>query len=138
MGDYGIRVSKTGKDVLTDDDFDMALTSKFSTYKVNSVDSGTFNINAGNAGLTLTFTHNLGYKPVLFAYVSHGSAINMVNGAYATTFTVNTSTGTRKILVETYHSSDNAFKIHIYTDDLSGVNNNESFTFYGVTMIDQI
>lgn len=138
MADYGIRVSKTGKDVLTDEDFDMALTSKFPTYKVESISGGTFNINAGNAGLTLTFTHSLGYKPVIFAYVSHGSAINLVNGSFSTTFTVATSSGTRSILVETYHFSDNAYKIHIYTDDLSGVNNNEAFTFYGVTMLDQI
>lgn len=138
MGDYGIRVSKTGKDVLTDADFDMALTSKFSTYKVESTASGTFNISAGNAGVTITATHNLGYNPMFFGYIKKGDYTYVVVGDMDSGIDVATDSGTSRIRFQAYHGSVNNVKLRAYTADSAGVTNNEPFTFYFLIMLDQL
>lgn len=138
MGDYGIRVSKTGKDVLTDEDFDMALTSKYPTYKVESEASGTFQINAGNAGLTVTDTHNLGYNPMFFGYIKKGNYTYVVTGDMDSGIDVPSSSGTSRLRFQAYHGSSNNVKLRVYTADSAGVSNNESFTFYFLIMLDQL
>ena len=136
MGDYGIRVSKTGKDVLTDEDFDMALTSKYPTWKIHSTASGTFTLNAGNYRLTLTDAHNLGYNPIWFGYIQYGSKVFLVQGIFKSGETVATSSGTSSLILSAFHSDVNNVKLRVETDDAAGVNSNTSFTFYFVIMYD--
>lgn len=136
MADYGIRVSKTGKDVLTDEDFDMALTSKFPTWKIHSTTSGTFTLNSGNFRLTLTAAHNLGYNPIWFGYIKYGSKTFLVQGIFNSGETVATSSGTSYLIFSSFHSDVNNVKLRVETDDSAGVNSNTSFTFYFVIMYD--
>lgn len=138
MGDYGIRVSKTGKDVLTDEDFDMALTSKYPTWKIHSTVSGTFTLNAGNFRLTLTGTHNIGYKPIWFGYIKYGSKTFLVQGIFNSGETVATSSGTSSLIFSAFHFDTNKVKLRVETDDSAGVDNDTSFTFYFVIMYDEL
>ncbi len=67
MGDYGMRVSKDGKDVISDtDDRDMVFTSKGSVLKVFMEGSVDISIDNGTGGGSATINHGLGYVPMAF------------------------------------------------------------------------
>jgi len=62
MGDYGIRVSKSGGDVRTCADIDTLLTSKYHFFKGYSLATGSVTL-TGVDSETVEISHNLGYKP---------------------------------------------------------------------------
>lgn len=61
MGDYGIKISKPGFDVLTADDKDLILKSSINILKVSAQGTGTV-----ASGAVFTFNHGLGYLPNYF------------------------------------------------------------------------
>jgi hypothetical protein len=65
---YGLKVSKPGIDVYTAPDSDLIFNSSQNVFKI--VQSGTVDIvtGAGEAN-DVTVTHNLGYAPVVIAYL---------------------------------------------------------------------
>lgn len=77
-GEYGIKVSKTGKDVKTADNIDLYFNSNQNTFKVVKSDTITladYTV-SGGAGVWANFqqtpvivNHGLGYKPIVMAYL---------------------------------------------------------------------
>jgi hypothetical protein len=67
VADYGIKVTKAGKNVDSTDPRDYNLWSKYAVLKDESQGSGTFTSNSGNGG-QLTINHGLGYNPLIFFY----------------------------------------------------------------------
>jgi hypothetical protein len=67
MGDYGFRISQTGKDVKTCTDLECVFTSKYSLAKGSSYGTGNITDMASGdtAEGTLDITHNLGFIPVV-------------------------------------------------------------------------
>lgn len=67
MGDYGLRISKDGYDVLSDaDDRNMVFTSKGSVLKVFMEGSVDISIDNGVGGGGAIINHALGYVPMAF------------------------------------------------------------------------
>ena len=60
---YGIRISHKGHDVLTGDDIDMALTSKYALLKGSVISSGTFTATSSTSPNYITINHGYGYRP---------------------------------------------------------------------------
>jgi len=63
MGDYGIKISKSGEDVMTTEDKNLVYSSGFDTMKLFERKSGT---SVGGANVTLS--HPLNYKAAYMAY----------------------------------------------------------------------
>lgn len=83
MGDYGIRISKSGDDVKTAADKDLILTSKYSLLKGYATGSGQETL-ADGGSVTVTVDHNLGYIPIILAYAKpSGVANSFVNNKWA-------------------------------------------------------
>lgn len=71
---YGVKVSQPGSDVTTAEDSDLIMSSAFNMFKI--VDSGTLTVPAftktapaSQGSASYTYTHDLGYKPLVLAYV---------------------------------------------------------------------
>ena len=65
MSEYGLRISKSGSNVLTDtDNRNLVFTSKGSVLKVFL--QGSVNVSITSAGGGAEITHNLGYIPLAF------------------------------------------------------------------------
>jgi hypothetical protein len=67
MGNYGIKIAKSGQDISASDRY-MILTSKYPVLKLQSSGQGTLSYVAGNTGKIVEITHNLGYVPICFVY----------------------------------------------------------------------
>lgn len=77
MGNWGIKVSKEGYDVMTADDKDLSLKSGINIFKVSDDDSGTI-----NASTTLTTAHGLGVIPFFLAFMEDTDGkMRIVNGS---------------------------------------------------------
>ena len=68
MADYGFRISHDSKDVKTDSDLDMVVTSKYANLKGSLSGSGTKSI-PHNTVQTVTIAHGLGYIPFVNAFI---------------------------------------------------------------------
>ena len=66
MGDYGVSVSKPGKDVTSVEPRDFVVNSKYTAIKIVQDSLGT--ITVGTAGAYGTITHNLGFVPMIMLY----------------------------------------------------------------------
>lgn len=81
MGNYGIRISKDGKDVKTCDDKDTVITSKYTNLK--GVISGSGNKSVSDGGFeTITIAHNLGYVPFVQAFLNPPASDDFLNNYY--------------------------------------------------------
>ena len=85
MANYGFRISKDGKDVKTDDDVDMVVTSKYPNLKGVLTGSGTvsFSDTIFRETKTITIAHGLGYMPTARVSVHAVEAIS--SGKYVET-----------------------------------------------------
>jgi hypothetical protein len=72
---YGIKVSKTGKDVKTCGDEDLVYSSQYATLKVKAI--GT--LNDGQ-----TYAHGLSYVPIVFSIVKFSSSNSGLVGQIVT------------------------------------------------------
>jgi hypothetical protein len=68
MGDYGIRVSPPGQNVLTATDKVVTFTSKYPTLKLYKWDTVTFTT-SGDGDYTYEIAHDLGYAPAFDVFV---------------------------------------------------------------------
>ena len=84
MSDYGMKVTKVGKDIASTDIRDWILHSDYSMFKYNSTLTGSITITAGNSTGSLEVTHNLGYVPAFLVYVDNQLFPTEIK-AYATT-----------------------------------------------------
>ena len=69
MGDYGMKVAKTGKSITSTNPRDYRFHSGINMLKVFREVSGVKSLVRGVVG-TIDITHNLGYKPMMFSYFS--------------------------------------------------------------------
>jgi hypothetical protein len=76
MADYGFRISYDGKDVKTDGDIDMVVTSKYAQLKGSMSGGGSKSV-SHNSVQTVTIAHGLGYIPIVRAFIDVGQT-----GAY--------------------------------------------------------
>lgn len=67
--DYVFKVTKPGKDISSTDMRDFALHSNTHSPMVHQVDHGSMSNTGGGLGWERTVTHNLGYKPLAFAFI---------------------------------------------------------------------
>lgn len=67
MGDYGLKIAKSGRDISEEDRY-MRFTSKYPALKLKASGEGTLSYVAGNASKTVEITHSLGYTPICFVY----------------------------------------------------------------------
>ena len=72
MADYGLKVSKSGKDVKTATGKDLVFTSGANTLKVSALYSKTVSC-AGYEEKTESTAHGLGYRPAFLAICTVGS-----------------------------------------------------------------
>jgi hypothetical protein len=68
MGDWGIKVTKTGKGVTSTDLRDLLMHSNYSMFKYHLDTTTTMTINAADTSKTVTVPHNLGYVPAFLVY----------------------------------------------------------------------
>lgn len=73
MGDWGIKVSKSGKGVTSTDLRDLLMHSNYSMFKYHLDTTTSMTINAGDTSKTVTVAHGLGYVPAFIAYFNDGS-----------------------------------------------------------------
>jgi hypothetical protein len=67
MGNWGLRISVKGVEVLTGDDIEMAFTSKYALFKGSTSGTGNTTVTSGNTN-TVTIAHGLGYIPKVRAF----------------------------------------------------------------------
>lgn len=65
---WGIKVSQDGEDVTTCTDDKLVMSSGFNSFKIVASGTAVIQEAAGVASATVTVTHNLGYKPAVFAF----------------------------------------------------------------------
>lgn len=68
MGDWGIKVTKTGKGVSSTDLRDLLMHSNYAMFKYHIDTTTSMIINAGDTSKTITIAHNLGYVPAFMVY----------------------------------------------------------------------
>lgn len=78
MGDYGIKVTRTGKEVWSNDFRDLLLHSNYSMFKYHMEETETMTINAGDTSKTITIAHGLGYVPAFIVYSGDGTYNTML------------------------------------------------------------
>jgi hypothetical protein len=71
--DYGIKIAKSGIDVTTATDAQLAFSSAFDTLRVVQSNTGIIAAPGSNTSLTtsVSIPHNLGYAPVVIAYFNY-------------------------------------------------------------------
>lgn len=102
MADYGIKISKSGFDVGTASNKDLAFSSSLDTLKVYS--SGSINMTAAG---TATATHNLGYIPSFTSFAKfnggqHDGKVFSLPAHFPSFFSkfIHAGTDTLKIVIE--------------------------------------
>lgn len=73
MGNYGIKVSKPGVDVLSAGPEDLIFSSQLNSFKIALASEATINVPNPSGGVTLQIDHDLGYIPGFLVYVDFGS-----------------------------------------------------------------
>lgn len=76
MADYGIKISQAGYDVLSAAKERLIMSSKYDTFKVSGVGSGTQLVAAAPAVFSVTtvivtIAHGLGYKPAFWVFTDN-------------------------------------------------------------------
>lgn len=67
VGDYGIKVAKSGKSITSTDLRDYVVHSGSRSPMIHKTGTGSFGVGGGTA----TITHNLGYEPLYFVYAKY-------------------------------------------------------------------
>jgi hypothetical protein len=67
MSDYGIKVSKSGKEVWSNTPTDFIMNSNWATIKILKEGSGSQAVNA-SSNATVTITHDSGFYPICLVY----------------------------------------------------------------------
>ena len=73
-------IAKDGFDVLTTADKNKIYSSKYQTFKAELEATVDDTITAGDTEEVLTVTHNLGYYPVVFAWITHAGQTHEICG----------------------------------------------------------
>ena len=109
MGDYGLKISPPGTDVLTAQDKDLVFTSKYPTLKIFDIQS--INFTTGSGDHTETYNHSLGFTPIVQASVYY-----YLYGSYQFrgTLPFQTDGGESEIAADSSH-------VYIRIQDFSGI-----------------
>lgn len=80
MTDWGLKVSKTGKDIASSDIRDLTLSSAYPMLKYHSDNYGEATLTTGATDTYVDFTHTLGYVPAFIAYQNFTGAWRYIPG----------------------------------------------------------
>ena len=69
MSDYGVKIAKSGYSV-TDTDNRLIFKSSYPLLKILAHGTGTLTLSGGGGSKTV-YTHNLGYKPMFYVWVTY-------------------------------------------------------------------
>ena len=78
MGDYGIKVSRAGKEVTSSDLRDLLMHSNYAMFKYHLETTSTMTISAGDTSKTITIPHGLPYVPAFIVYSGDGTYNTML------------------------------------------------------------
>lgn len=70
MGDWGIKISKPTKDITSSTLSDFAFNSKYQSLPLIMSAQQSISVDGGGCTGTSTYTHNLGFKPLVIAFVN--------------------------------------------------------------------
>jgi len=91
MGDFGIKISQPGFDIITTGDENLLLTSKYNAFKVAQTAVVDWSIVGPSGGVDKTITHNLGYKPgFMFFFEVDGVDGRIIADSYSSVSGVST------------------------------------------------
>jgi len=109
---YGIKISKSGKDVRTVDTVDLSMTSEYKSLKGAQEGSWSQAVTSGGGPYTITIAHNLGYVPSFRVY----GETNPASGIY---YQTPVYPGLSGCSLYTYVDATNVY-VEIYTTATSG------------------
>lgn len=75
MANYGVKVSKVGKNVRTAANADLTYKSSVQSSRVHMAVNNEITIPAGSSSGTVTIAHGLGYTPVVYAEVTKNQVL---------------------------------------------------------------
>jgi hypothetical protein len=128
MGDYGLKISRPGKDISSTTPEDFVFNSKNeNNVKIVARDGDTATITTGNYKVDVSITHNLGFIPMvmLFVELTPASGRWYMGGS----FTVDEGTYISMDGTETY-VDDTYFKFSIHNMYGSAVGSNKTISYY--------
>lgn len=119
MGDYGVKIVKRGKSLMSQNVCDYSLHSGINTLKLlgNDVFDGNFNLTVQKGIIsTKTLSHNLGYKPMVFAFFKHPET-NRYCAMPCRTFNYSNQPPTWDLIGLTKHLNNNQVQVRLYDGD---------------------
>lgn len=119
MDDYGIKVVKKGKSITSTNICDYSLHSGINTLKLlgDDVFDGNFNLTVQKGIVsTKTLSHNLGYKPMVFAFFKHPET-NRYCAMPCRTFNYSNQPPTWDLIGLTRHLNNNQVQVRLYDGD---------------------
>ena len=102
-------IAKDGFNVLTTADKNKVYSSKYRTYKVNIEDSVEDTISSGDSEEVFDVSHNLGYRPVVYAWLSRSGENHEISGFRVVEFPSSVI-----IIASWYHLNSNTLRFILY------------------------
>jgi hypothetical protein len=115
MGDYGMKVAKTGKSITSTNPRDYRFHSGINMLKIFKEAFGSKSVSTGVVG-TIDVTHNLGYKPIVLSYFKHPSDGHWYS-APCRTFDYETTFPNWDLMSVMKHINNNQIQIKLYDGD---------------------
>lgn len=115
MSDYGFRVSKTGINVVTGEDKDMVLTSKYPVFKGSFSGSGVISVPRTGVAQTVTISHGLGYIPIVQAFWEDRDSDYFIGGEFYE-FPLGTASGILDFYFKAKSDATNVYLIFTIND----------------------
>lgn len=110
MADYGLKSTRSGKDITSTTVRDYTLHSQYNTLKIATEGYGTASVTTG-VNWTLDVAHNLGYKPMIFFYYKHP---NNNRWHLATSYADINTGATWALYGNVVHKNDNEVTLKLY------------------------
>lgn len=143
MDEFGLKVSKDGKEVTGTDLRDFIIDSNHSMFKADSILSGSLSVASGDTTGTTTIYHNLGYVPAFWFY-EDGVLLPRNIKAYADTEkivfvkTLDTAHGQTSLSYQpdqvSYVTYGGLGDLPVLVGNLLGSNNNSAYWFTSVVI----
>ena len=120
MGDYGMKISKEGFDILTADDDELIFTNKFPLQQIAL--QGTITVTGTPSNyVTSSVDHNLGYRPAFLSWVRDPYLTNDPTVPSYSTANHDVYVDDDKIYFEVYwnggSNQDFVFYYYVFVDD---------------------
>lgn len=120
--DWGIKVSKSGYDVLTAADTNLVMSSAFNNLKVYATGTATLTTSGGSPRTSsTTITHNLGYSPIIVGSITLSSGLSSEIMAFPGAYYIHDGSVFRvRVISEYFATNTNTATIQVREDVGSG------------------